>query len=71
MKRIIRYNLEIFTGIMLLFCLITVLLWKDMSLVRKLAAGYMLLYVMHEWEEGRFPGGFYDLFFGRVGAEVT
>jgi hypothetical protein len=70
MKKIIRYNLEIFTGIMLLFCMITVVFWKDMSLVRKLAAGYMLLYVMHEWEEGRFPGGFYDLFFDRIGAEV-
>lgn len=70
MKKLIRYNLEIFTGIMLIFCLVTLLLWKDMSIVRKLAAGYMLLYVMHEWEEGRFPGGFYDLFFGRVGVEV-
>ena len=70
MKKIIRYNLEIFTGIMLLFCVITALFWKEMSLARKLAAGYMLLYVMHEWEEGRLPGGFYDLFFGRIGAEV-
>ena len=70
MKKLIRYNLEIFTGIMIIFCLVTLLLWKDMSIVRKLAAGYMLLYVMHEWEEGRFPGGFYDLFFGRVGVEV-
>ena len=70
MKKIIRYNLEIFTGIMLLFCVITALFWKEMSLARKLAAGYMLLYVMHEWEEGRLPGGFYDLFFGRIGAEI-
>ena len=70
MKKLIRYNLEIFTGILLVFCVVTLILWKDTSLVRKLAAGYMLLYVMHEWEEGRFPGGFYDLFFGRIGAEV-
>lgn len=70
MKKLIRYNLEIFTGILLVICVVTLILWKDTSLVRKLAAGYMLLYVMHEWEEGRFPGGFYDLFFGRIGAEV-
>ena len=70
MKKLIRYNLEIFTGIMLVFCVVTLVFWKDMSLVRKLAAGYMLLYVLHEWEEGRIPGGFYDLFFGRVGVEV-
>lgn len=70
MKKLVRFNLEIFTGIMLLFCLITLAFLKDMSLVRRLAAGYMLLYTLHEWEEGRFPGGFYDLFFGRVGAEI-
>ena len=70
MKKLIRYNLEIFTGILLVFCVVTLILWKDTSLVRKLAAGYMLLYVMHEWEEGRLPGGFYDLFFCRIGAEV-
>ena len=70
MKKVIRYNLEIFSVIMLICCLITVVLWKNMSLVRRLSSGYMLLYVLHEWEEGRFPGGFYDLFFGRVGAEV-
>ena len=27
-------------------------------------------YVLHEWEESRFPGGFYDLFFGGLGIEA-
>ena len=70
MKKVVRYNLEIFTAIMAAFCLVTVIFWKEMSLVRRLVAGYMLLYTLHEWEEGRFPGGFYDLFFGRIGAEI-
>ena len=37
------------------------------SLIRKILAVYMLLFVLHEWEETRFPGGFADLmirFFG-------
>ena len=45
---------------------ITVCLPKP-SLVRKILAVYMLLFILHEWEETRFPGGFADLmtkFFG-------
>ena len=70
MKKIIQYNLEIFSAILLAICLLTVIFWENMSLVRKLSAGFMLLYVLHEWEEGRYPGGFYDLFFGRIGLAV-
>lgn len=70
MKKIIRYNLEIFTAILLIFCISAVIFRKDLPLISRLAAGYMFLYMLHEWEEGRIPGGFYDLFFGRVGVEV-
>ena len=70
MKKLVRYNLEVFSVIMLVFILVTLIFWREMSLVKKLAAGFMLLYTLHEWEESRFPGGFYDLFFGRVGAEI-
>lgn len=31
----------------------------------------MVLYTLHEWEESRFPGGFYDLFFGGFGIKIT
>lgn len=31
----------------------------------------MVLYTLHEWEESKFPDGFYDLFFGGFGVEIS
>ena len=67
MKSFIRkYNLEMLTAIMVVIIVTTVCL-PDLSLVRKILAVYMFLFILHEWEEIRFPGGFANLmtkFFG-------
>lgn len=69
MKIIVKYNLEIITGILFLVGVLTLILWQNLSLTRKLTAGFMLVYIAHEWEECRIPGGFHKLFFGRMGIE--
>ena len=67
MKSFIRkYNLELLTAFMVVVMVITICLPAP-SLVRKVLAVYMLLFILHEWEETRFPGGFANLmtkFFG-------
>lgn len=55
-----KYNLELLTAIMAVVIAITVCL-PEPSFVRKILAAYMLLFILHEWEETRFPGGFTDL----------
>ena len=67
MKGFIRkYNLELLTALMATVIAITFFL-PNPSFIRKVLAVYMLLFILHEWEETRFPGGFADLmtkFFG-------
>ena len=69
MKKIIHYNLEILSAVMLIIITITAVFQTDISLVRRLILGFMALYTLHEWEEGRIPGGFYDLLFGLIGVQ--
>ena len=65
MKKIIQYNLEILTCILTVTILYSVLNWNELSLLQQMTAIFMLLYTLHEWEESRFPGGFYRIFFSK------
>lgn len=66
MKHSLRYySLEIYT--MLILLLITgsaIMVVPD--LVQKLALGFALIFMLHEWEEGYYPGGFTDMVIGIV-----
>lgn len=56
-----KYNLEILS-VFLLFILITILMqWQTESFTHKALCGYIILFTLHEWEETRFPGGFYSI----------
>lgn len=71
MKKLIHeYNLEIMTGILTLVLLGGLFTWQSLTLSGKALLGFIVLYALHEWEESRFPGGFYDLFFGGFGVEI-
>lgn len=62
MSRIAKYNLELLTLIM--FSMITicaVFFGGQLSLIQRMMLGFMFLFILHEWEEGRFPGGFTEL----------
>ncbi len=39
--------------------------WSELSLLRQMTIVFMVLYTLHEWEESRFPGGFYRIFFSK------
>ncbi|MBQ9358631.1 MAG: HXXEE domain-containing protein [Abditibacteriota bacterium] len=57
MKKIKYYSLEIYTLISL--GLITYsAIWIQPDIARKIILAYVFLFVLHEWEEGHYPGGF-------------
>ena len=66
-KLIVNYNLEILTAILAIVFGASLFFWTNLTLAGKALLGFMVLYTLHEWEESRFPGGFYDLFFGGFG----
>lgn len=70
-KLIVDYNLEILTMVLSIVFGVSLFFWDSLSLAGKALLGFMVLYTFHEWEESRFPGGFYDLFFGGFGIEIT
>ena len=70
-KLIVNYNLEILTVVLAIVFGIGLFFWNSLTLAGKALLGFMVLYTLHEWEESRFPGGFYDLFFEGFGKEIT
>lgn len=60
-NRILKYHLEIFTAFVFLFTIVNALLFRHLSDARKFINLFLLLGVLHEWEEKRYPGGFFDL----------
>lgn len=65
MKRIIKYNLEIMSAIFAVIVIVSAIHWNELSLLRQMTVIFMALYTLHEWEESRFPGGFYRIFFSK------
>ena len=70
-KWIVNYNLEILTVILAVVLGVSLFFWNSLTLAGGALLGFMVLYTLHEWEESRFPGGFYDLFFGGFGIKIT
>lgn len=70
MKRFIKYYaLEIYTVLALSFIVAAAVI-GNLSTVQKLVIVDALLFVLHEWEEGHYPGGFIKLISGLVGIRV-
>ena len=65
MTKIIKYNLEIMSAIFASIAAISFLNWSEMSVLRQMTVIFMILYTLHEWEESKFPGGFYRIFFSK------
>lgn len=65
LNKIVKYNLEIMSCIFALIIVISLLNWGDLSILRQMTIIFMVLYTLHEWEESRFPGGFYRIFFSK------
>lgn len=60
-KKIVKYSLEIFSAVVLLITLVNLLFFPERSLIHTLTNGFAIIAILHEFEEKRTPGGFYDL----------
>lgn len=69
-KFIKRYALEIYTVISLGLLLAGALM-DNLSVIQKFVMVYNLLFILHEWEEMHYPGGFVDLISGMLGKDVS
>lgn len=70
MKNFIKnYALEIYTLISMVLLLVGGLM-DDLSVIQKFVLVYTLLFILHEWEEARYPGGFADLIAKMLGVNI-
>lgn len=65
MRKIVKYNLELLTVVLAAFVIYSVFKWNDLLLSQQITTVFMILYALHEWEESRYPGGFYRIFFSK------
>ena len=71
MKKFIKYYaLEIYTVISMLILVIAGIM-GDLSVIQKFVLVYIFLFILHEWEEGKYPGGFIDLISSMIEIDVT
>lgn len=66
MRAIRYYSEEIYSVITLFFLTLSAIFVTPAHLAQQLALAYALAYVLHEWEENVYPGGFVDMMVGEV-----
>ena len=54
------YALEIYTVLAMLFIVCTAMM-GELSVIQKIVVIDAFLFILHEWEEGHYPGGFINL----------
>lgn len=69
-KFIRRYALEIYTVLAMLFMVVTSFM-NGLSTIRLFVVVYNFLFILHEWEEGAYPGGFIDLISSLIEVDLT
>ena len=65
-----HYALEIYTVIAMLFITGVAVFAGELSAIQKLVVIDALLFILHEWEEGHYPGGFVNMVANLVQVEV-
>ena len=61
-----HYALEIYTVVAMLLIILVAMFMDNLTVIQQFAIWISFLCILHEWEEGRFPGGFLDLIGGKV-----
>ena len=56
-----HYALEIYTVISMLLITLVAMFMDNLTVIQQAAVWVAFLCILHEWEEGRYPGGFLDL----------
>ena len=69
-KFIKSYALEIYTVISMAALVVAGII-GDLSVLQKFVLVYIFLFVMHEWEEMHYPGGFADLIANMIGVKLN
>lgn len=69
-KFIRRYALEIYTFLAMLFMVVTSFMIV-LSTIRLFVVVFNFLFILHEWEEGAYPGGFVDLISSLIEVDLT
>ena len=69
-KFIKYYALEIYTVISMLILVIAGFI-GDLSVIQKFVLVYIFLFILHEWEEMKYPGGFADLIAKMIGVDIN
>lgn len=69
-KFIRRYALEIYTVLAMLFMVVTSFIIV-LSTIRLFVVVFNFLFILHEWEEGAYPGGFVDLISSLIEVDLT
>ena len=69
-KFIKHYALEIYTVLAMAFIVYTAML-DELSFIQKLVVFDAFLFILHEWEEGHYPGGFVNMITELIGVEVS
>lgn len=59
-KFLLKFHLEMYTFVVAVIILLGVLNVYEVTLVRKLLLIVLAIGVFHEWEEKRWPGGFFE-----------
>ncbi|MBR1793417.1 MAG: HXXEE domain-containing protein [Bacteroidales bacterium] len=56
-----HYALEVYTVIAMLMITLVGMCMDNLTVIQQFAVWVSFLCILHEWEEGRYPGGFLDL----------
>lgn len=60
-KWVAKYNLEVLTFLLGTFIVCAAAFYPCLGIIQRFMLGFMWLFVLHEWEESKYPGGFVDL----------
>ena len=56
-----HYALEIYTVIAMLLIVLVAVFMPELTVIQKFVVILSFIYILHEWEEGYYPGGFLNL----------
>ena len=71
MKYLIKYNLYILSVYTLVMLGVLVAFWDSFSILQRFTIGFLGLITLHEWEETKFPGGFFKVMGGIMNVDMT
>ena len=70
MKRfILKFHLELLSILTVGVAIFLIVNWTALPVLQRLVGLLFIVAVLHEWEEKRFPGGFEDMMWARMGVK--